>query len=314
MKPKQHRRPVHGVLLVNKPAGLSSNRVLQIARHALAAEKAGHTGTLDPFADGLLPLCFGEASKFAAWQLDADKRYRARLRLGITTTTGDPDGEVLTNVEPHVQKDQLLTVLRGFLGEMMQTPPMYSALKFNGKPLYAYARAGIEIPRNARQVFIRDIQVLAFALPYVEIEVLVSAGTYVRTLAEDIGQQLGCGAHLVGLTRLASGGFSLAQAVEMTALEVSDLAQREAMLLPADALIAHLPRFDVDRPNARRLLLGQRVRLPEEPNLAEGMYRVYGADRFLGLVDLVDTSLLAPMRMMQTEFKQVAGDVDEILQ
>ncbi|WP_369802428.1 tRNA pseudouridine(55) synthase TruB [Sulfuriferula sp. AH1] len=192
--------------MLNKPVGITSNTALQIAKRLYQAEKAGHTGTLDPFADGLLPLCFGEATKFSQYQLEADKRYRAVLQLGVTTTTGDPEGEVLETCAVDVMADQVTHVVAGFVGNIMQTPPMYSALKHQGKPLYEYARAGITIERPARPVLIRSIDILEFGGNTLVIDVTCSAGTYIRTLAEDIGHMLGCGAHLTRLTRLASGG------------------------------------------------------------------------------------------------------------
>lgn len=210
MKIVRHR--VDGVLLLDKPVGLSSNAALQKAKWLLAALKAGHTGTLDPFADGLLPLCFGEATKFSAFLLDSDKRYRATMRLGITTTTGDPEGEVLTERPVEVRCDEMTAVLPRFLGEIAQVPPMHSALKHQGRPLYEYARAGIEIDRPPRQVRIAALDLLECVPPRVVFDVQCSAGTYVRTLAQDIGAALGCGAHLTGLTRTAAGGFDLAQA------------------------------------------------------------------------------------------------------
>ena len=295
---RSKRRPIHGVLLVDKPAGMSSNSALQQARRLLLAEKAGHTGTLDPFADGLLPVCLGEASKFASWQLDADKRYRARLCLGVTTTTGDPEGDILSQVTPQVKRPELEAVLAKFLGESLQTPPMYSALKVDGKPLYEYARAGIELPRKARPIHIHDIRLLSFDLPYAEIEVQVSSGTYVRTLAEDIGRQLQCGAHLVRLTRLASGKFSLEQAIGLAALEQMADEHRASNLLPVDALVGHLPRFDPGDAVAQRLQLGQRVRLIDSP-VTDGRYRIYGQSGFVGLADVVDGGLVVPLRMMQ---------------
>ena len=308
MTPRGKRRPVHGVLLVDKPAGMSSNAALQKARYLLNAEKAGHTGTLDPFADGLLPVCLGEASKFASWQLEADKRYRAQLCLGVTTTTGDPEGEILSQTLPQVDQAGLQAVLAEFRGESLQTPPMYSALKVDGKPLYEYARAGIELPRKARPIQIHDIRLLSFDLPYAEIEVLVSSGTYVRTLAEDIGRRLQCGAHLVRLTRLASGGFSLDRAIGLAAFEALSVEQRESRLLPADALVGHLPRLDPGEPEASRLQQGQRVRLQDQPE-AEGRYRIYAEAGFVGLADLVDGGLLVPLRMMQSSGVNRQGNI-----
>ena len=207
MKPA--RQPIDGVLLLNKPVGITSNAALQKAKWLLNAKKAGHTGTLDPFADGLLPLCFGEATKFSAYLLDADKRYRAVMQLGVTTTTGDPEGAVLDTRDVSVGCDDLLAVLPRFMGEIGQIPPMHSALKHQGRPLYEYARAGIEIERPPRRVTIRALDMIECMPPRVVLDVQCSAGTYIRTLAQDIGAALGCGAHLTALTPTPAGGFTL---------------------------------------------------------------------------------------------------------
>jgi len=232
---KPARQIVDGVLLLNKPVGITSNAALQKAKWLLNAKKAGHTGTLDPFADGLLPLCFGEATKFSAYLLDADKRYRAVLQLGVTTATGDPEGEVLDTREVAVGCDDIAAVLPRFLGEIEQIPPMHSALKHQGRPLYEYARAGIEIERPPRKVTIRALEMVECAPPRVVLDVQCTAGTYIRTLAQDIGAALGCGAHLTALTRTAAGGFSLDQAHALAGLDALDAGQRAALLQPADA-------------------------------------------------------------------------------
>ncbi len=294
MKIVRHR--VDGVLLLDKPVGLSSNAALQKAKWLLAALKAGHTGTLDPFADGLLPLCFGEATKFSAFLLDSDKRYRATMRLGITTTTGDPEGEVLTERPVEVRCDEVTAVLPRFLGEIAQVPPMHSALKHQGRPLYEYARAGIEIDRPPRQVRIAALDLLECVPPRVVFDVQCSAGTYVRTLAQDIGAALGCGAHLTGLTRTAAGGFDLAQAQRLDALETLPLEARRALLLPPDCLVAHLPALQLDARDAAALRQGRTVALTGS---VSGLVRVYlGAD-FVGLA-AAENGTLKPRRLMAT--------------
>ena len=234
---KQARQPIDGLLLLNKPVGITSNAALQKAKWLLNARKAGHTGTLDPFADGLLPLCFGEATKFSAYLLDADKHYRAVLQLGTTTATGDPEGEVLDTREAAVNRDDIASVLPRFMGEIEQIPPMHSALKHQGRPLYEYARAGIEIERPPRKVTIRALELIECAPPRVVLDVQCSAGTYIRTLAQDIGAALGCGAHLTALQRTAAGGFSLEQAHTLAELETLDPVRRIALLQPADCLV-----------------------------------------------------------------------------
>lgn len=296
MKPA--RQPVDGVLLLNKPVGITSNAALQKAKWLLNAKKAGHTGTLDPFADGLLPLCFGEATKFSAYLLDADKRYRAVLQLGVTTTTGDPEGEVLSTRAVDASCADLAAVLPRFMGEIEQIPPMHSALKHQGRPLYEYARAGIEIERPPRRVQIRALDLVEWAPPRVVIDVQCSAGTYIRTLAQDIGAALGCGAHLTALTRTAAGGFQLEQAHTLAELEALDASLRPALLLPADCLVAHLPAVQLDAADTEALCQGRSV---AHPTADPGLTRVYAASHaFIGLAD-VDASRLVPRRLIATQ-------------
>ncbi|MEQ1667545.1 MAG: tRNA pseudouridine(55) synthase TruB [Sulfuriferula sp.] len=298
---KRIKRRIDGVLLLNKPVGITSNTALQIAKRLLQAEKAGHTGTLDPFADGLLPLCFGEATKFSQYQLEADKTYHALLQLGVTTTTGDPEGEVLQTMPVNLSAQAIHTVVAGFVGDIMQTPPMYSALKHQGKPLYEYARAGITIDRPARPVSIRAISIDAIDLSAATctITVTCSAGTYIRTLAEDIGNRLGCGAHLTRLTRLASGGFQLAQAVTLAQLEQDDMATRDARLAAADGLVNYLPSILIDAPSAKLLMQGQHPLFQGE--IAQsGLLRAYYQQQFLGLVQVHADGKLIPQRLMSS--------------
>lgn len=300
MKPA--RQPIDGVLLLNKPVGITSNAALQKAKWLLNAKKAGHTGTLDPFADGLLPLCFGEATKFSAYLLDADKRYRAVLQLGVTTATGDPEGEVLSTREVTVGCDGISAVLPRFTGEIEQIPPMHSALKHQGRPLYEYARAGIEIDRPPRNVRIRSLERVECAPPRVVLDVQCSAGTYIRTLAQDIGAELGCGAHLTALTRSAAGSFSLAQAHTLEELEALELSQRRALLLPADCLVAHLPAVQLGDADAAALCQGRSV---AHSTTHSGLTRVYAPlNTFIGLADADGDSLL-PRRLIATQ--AVAG-------
>ncbi len=292
------RELINGVLLLNKPVGITSNAALQKAKWLLNARKAGHTGTLDPFADGLLPLCFGEATKFSAYLLEADKRYRAVLQLGVTTTTGDPEGEVLSSREVDVGRDDVLAVLPRFIGEIEQIPPMHSALKHQGRPLYEYARAGIEIERAPRKVTIRALEMIESAPPRIVIDVQCSAGTYIRTLAQDIGAALGCGAHLTALTRTAAGGFSLQQAHTPAALEALDPSQRTALLLPADCLVAHLPALQLDPADATALCQGRSVPYSGDP---AGLMRLYTrAHHFLGLAR-GEAGELIPRRLIATQ-------------
>jgi len=294
---KPARQPVDGVLLLNKPVGITSNAALQKAKWLLNARKAGHTGTLDPFADGLLPLCFGEATKFSAYLLEADKHYRAVLQLGVTTTTGDPEGEILATREVHASRDEIEALLPRFTGAIEQIPPMHSALKHQGRPLYEYARAGIEIERPPRTVQIRALELVECDPPRVVLDVQCSAGTYIRTLAQDIGAALGCGAHLTELKRTAAGGFSLDQAHTLAELEALDAPLRPTLLLPADCLVAHLPAIQLDAADAGALCQGRSVAHATD---YQGLARIYAAPHaFIGLAD-ADAGCLTPRRLIAT--------------
>ncbi len=283
---KPPRRDVHGVLLLDKPIGWSSNDALIRAKRLLWAKKAGHTGTLDPLATGLLPLCFGEATKFSQDLLEADKTYETVVRLGIKTSTADAEGEVLSERPVVVTPEQLRAAVGRFIGEIDQVPPMHSALKKDGKPLYEYARAGQTVERAARRVTIRAIDVLATDLdatePTVTLRVCCSKGTYIRTLGEDLGEALGCGAHLVALRRTQVGSLTLDGAVTLQALEAASEDQRAALLAPVDALLQTLPRVELDAEDSRRFLHGQRLPLRLSLPGAEQV-RVYGARGEAGL-------------------------------
>jgi tRNA pseudouridine55 synthase len=289
------RRAVSGVLLLDKPQGLSSNTALQIARRLFNAEKAGHTGTLDPMATGLLPLCFGEATKFSQSLLDADKGYDAAVCLGVTTDSDDAEGRVLERRPVAVSRQDVEPVLASLTGDIEQIPPMYSALKRDGKPLYELARQGIEVERASRRVCIHGIELLAFDGERLEIRVSCSKGTYIRTLARDIGERLGCGAHLCALRRTATGGLSLEGAVTLEALEAHPPADRDRLLLPPDLLLASLPPMEVPADELARFLNGQPVRLAAS---GSGARRVYAASRFLGLAELDTDGWLRPKRLV----------------
>jgi len=255
------RRPVHGVLLLDKPLGLSSNDALQKAKWLLRAEKAGHTGTLDPMATGVLPLCFGAATKFSQLHLDADKTYEAVARLGIRTSTGDAEGEVIATCDVPAIAPQLLEQVRArFTGPITQVPPMHSALKRDGKALYEYARAGVEVEREPRQVTIFALQLSLDAPDLLKIVAKVSKGTYIRTLGEDIGTALGCGASLVSLRRIATGPFDVSQCVTLAELEALDESDRQARLLPVESLLPAHVRVTLDAAEAGRFLSGMRRR------------------------------------------------------
>ncbi|WP_454721531.1 MULTISPECIES: tRNA pseudouridine(55) synthase TruB [Cupriavidus] len=305
--PRQPRREVHGVLLLDKPLGLSSNDALVRAKRMLRALKAGHTGTLDPLATGLLPLCFGEATKFSQDLLEADKTYEAAVRLGIRTATGDAEGEVIAERAVTCDADALRAAIARFTGEIEQVPPMHSALKKDGKPLYEYARAGQTVERAARRVTIHDIALLDCGLPQAPtftMRVTCSKGTYIRTLAEDIGEALGCGAHLTGLRRTAVGDLTLDGAVTLEQIDAHDDAARPAMLAPVDALLRRCAPVTLDEAAMGRFLQGQRIAqrdLPAGAALAEGeLARVYGGEppRLLGVARMREGAL-RPERLVR---------------
>ena len=292
------RRALHGVLLLDKPLGWSSNDALQKAKWLLRAEKAGHTGTLDPLATGLLPLCFGAATKFSQISLDADKAYRATLRLGQRTSTGDREGAVIAERPVQVDAAAIQAAIARFTGPIAQLPPMHSALKKDGKALYEYARAGEVVERAPRQVQIHAIDMVGWQDVELVLDVRCSKGTYIRTLAEDIGEALGCGAHLSALRRTASGPLTLAGTVTLADLEAMDEPARQALLQPVDALLADWPTTTLDAAEAGRFLTGLRRRLllPDQAAL-----RVYGPEpgAFLGSAhitagELIPDRLLSP--------------------
>jgi tRNA pseudouridine55 synthase len=292
------RRRIDGVLLLDKPPGMTSNAALQKARWLFSAAKAGHTGTLDPMATGLLPLCFGEATKFAGELLHADKRYAATVRLGLRTDTSDAEGRVLETRPVAVTREQVASVLARFRGEILQVPPMHSALKRNGRPLYEYARQGIELVRTPREVIIHSLDLRAFAGDELVFDVDCSKGTYVRTLAQDIGEALGCGGHLTALRRIRIGSLRLEQAVALEELASMSPEARESLLLPADALLSSLPRLDLDGVAAQRFGHGQTL---AGWGTFEGRVRVYDdGGRFLGLGHAGPDGRLAPVRLIAT--------------
>jgi tRNA pseudouridine55 synthase len=288
------RRRVDGVLLLDKPRGLTSNAALLRAKRLYNAEKAGHTGTLDPLASGLLPICFGMATRFAQFLLDAPKRYVATVRFGITTTTQDAEGEATATKPVLFSRDDLEAMFPRFTGVIVQTPPAYSALKFEGRPLYEYARRGIDVPRAPREVTIHALELLAWTSPDATVDIACSKGTYVRTLAADLGDALGCGAHLAALRRTVSGGFGIADAVTLEALEAMEQSQRDAELLPARVLVAHLPRLSVSGEAVRRFLQGQPVPAGAQK---DGPVAVFEADALLGVAD-VEEGLAHPRRVV----------------
>jgi tRNA pseudouridine55 synthase len=291
------RRRVDGVLLLDKPRGLTSNAALMRAKRLYRAEKAGHTGTLDPLASGLLPVCFGSATRFAQLLLDAPKRYVATVRFGATTTTQDAEGEVVATRPVDFAVADVERALARFTGRQMQTPPAHSALKFDGRPHYEYARRGIDVPRAPREVVVHALRLLQWQAPDATIDVECSKGTYVRALAADLGEALGSGGHLAALRRTASGGFDLRAAVTLEALEAMDEAALDARLEPVAVLVAHLPALTIEGDAARRFRDGAGV--PAE-GCGDGLFAVYSAGALLGIADICG-GIAPPRRAMPDE-------------
>ena len=296
-------RPLDGVLLFDKPLELSSNTALQKVRRLFQAEKAGHTGTLDPLATGLLPICFGEATKFSNSLLDADKTYRAVLCLGKTTSTGDAEGEPLSERQVSVSGDDVDMVLAKFRGEIQQLPPMHSALKHQGKPLYEYIRKGETIERELRNVVIHDLVLNSFSGDKMDISVRCSKGTYIRTLAEDIGAELGCGAHLAALRRTAIAHFDLRDAHNLEQLEAMTAEARASCIMELETLMPDMPVLQLDAVQIKRLAQGQRLAL--DTGLPDGMVRLHGYQGFIG-VGKLQGRCLAPVRLLSHVAKRAA--------
>ena len=302
--PKKIRDLVDGVLLLDKPVGFSSNDALIKAKRVLNAKKAGHTGTLDPFATGLLPLCFGEATKFSQDLLEADKTYDTTVHLGLNTDTGDTEGLVIQTRAVDVTLEQIEAVLEQFRGPIAQVPPMYSALKRDGKPLYEYARAGITLEREARNVTIHKLELISYDAPFLKLSVKCSKGTYIRVLGQDIGEALGCGAHLNALRRTQVGALTLDGMITL-----DDLLAHAAplgLLAPVDALLASFPAVQLTEELAKRFLQGQRLALGKDAEVASslpvelGRVRVYLGDKLLGTAHLQEYAVLAPERLIAT--------------
>lgn len=295
-------RPVHGVLLLDKPAGMTSNDALQKVKRLLRAQKAGHTGSLDPMATGLLPICLGEATKVSAFLLDADKRYRFTVRLGVRTDSGDADGQVLeSRPVDGVDRATIERAVAAFRGEIEQIPPMHSAVKQGGKPLYEYAHRGESVERQARATTIHDIAVAGFDGLEVTLDVHCAKGTYVRTLADDLGEALGCGGHIVWLRRIGAGPFVDPAMVPLETLEAvaerDGAAALDAYLEPIDAALADWPRVDVSADVADFLRQGQGVQVPKSP--ASGLLRLYErGGAFIGMGRVLDDGRVGPKRLM----------------
>jgi tRNA pseudouridine55 synthase len=286
MQIKSSKREIDGVFLLDKPLGFSSNQALKKIQWLFNAKKAGHTGTLDPMASGLLPICLGEATKFSHRLLEANKCYIATIHLGVTTSTGDQEGEVVSEKKVALNEAQLKDTLKKFIGDISQIPPMYSALKFAGKPLYEYAREGIEIERKSRLIKIYDINLLRIEESTITIEVDCSKGTYIRTLAEDIGETLGCGAHLKGLVRTQTGNFKLSNALTIEALEAMSMPSREKVLLPTDALLEGLSSIKLTMAQTESIKKGQSIDFISENDKEVRLYSTSGQFVGVGQPDL----------------------------
>jgi tRNA pseudouridine55 synthase len=300
-KPKIQRRDVHGIVLLDKPRGYSSNQALQRVKYLFRARKAGHTGSLDPLATGLLPVCLGEATKVSGFLLDADKHYRTRCLLGVTTDTGDAEGQVLRERPvPSLNEAVVEAALAPFRGPIRQVPPMHSALKHQGRRLYELARKGEQVERPAREVTIHGLACLGFTAESLELDVRCSKGTYIRTLVEDIGERLGCGAHVTELRRLGLGPFGSPLMVTLEEIETragEGEVALDALLAPVDSALAHWPAVSLDRDSAYYLRHGQAVFVPGAPT--RGMVRIYGPGAtFLGMGEILDDGRVGPRRLM----------------
>ena len=302
---KRKGRQISGVLLLDKAAGISSNKALQEVKFLYRAAKAGHTGSLDPLATGMLPICFGEATKISAFLLEADKRYRVKCKLGVVTNTGDAEGEAIRTADSsHITLADIQKHVPTFTGVIEQIPPMYSALKHEGQRLYKLAREGVEVERKPRKVTIHELIIHSLHGDELEIEVACSKGTYVRTLVEDIGEALGCGAHVTELRRLSVGPFDgdmvtideLKQLLDES--EAHDYSALDAKLLPVDSAIADWPDIHLDPDAAFYMCQGQPIQVPQAPT--EGWVRLYDRTRFLGVGEIQDDGKVAPRRMIST--------------
>lgn len=295
-------RPINGILLLDKPLGISSNTALQQAKRLFAAAKAGHSGSLDPLATGLLPICFGEATKFSQILLEADKTYQVTAKLGVTTTTADSEGKIVNEqLVPDYSDQQLEQVLQQFRGEIMQTPSMYSALKYQGQPLYKLARQGIEVTRAARKIHIYQLMLLQRTKTTIDLEVVCSKGTYIRNLVEDVGTALGCGAHVSQLRRLGAGPY---QAEQMLTFEqLNEVAEQgygslDKLLLPIDSALSILPKLVVSEAVAYYVCRGQAIVVPKVT--ATGVVRLYRNEAFIGIGEINVDGKLTPQRLLNT--------------
>ena len=301
-KPRKRGRDIHGVFLLDKPQGMSSNDIMQKVKRIFQANKAGHTGALDPLATGMLPICLGEATKFSQFLLDADKRYLVTAKLGERTDTSDAEGQIVETREVKVKTPEILTALEQFRGNILQVPTMFSALKHNGKPLYEYARQGITVEREARPITIFELNFIEYNAPYLTLEVHCSKGTYIRTLVDDLGEVLGCGGHVTMLRRTAVADYPTEKMLDWHALqslaEQQDLSLLDALLLPMDTAVAKLPALTLNESQTQGIGFGQRIKF-NNPNRLQGQVRLFSHEnRFLGVAVIDENNVIRPQRLV----------------
>jgi len=301
-KPRKRGRDIHGVFLLDKPQGMSSNDIMQKVKRIFQANKAGHTGALDPLATGMLPICLGEATKFSQFLLDADKRYLVTAKLGERTDTSDAEGQIVETRDVNVETTEILTALEQFRGDILQVPTMFSALKHNGKPLYEYARQGITVEREARPITIFELNFIQYNAPYLTLEVHCSKGTYIRTLVDDLGEALGCGAHVTMLRRTAVADYPTEKMLDWHALqslaEQQDLSLLDALLLPMDTAVAKLPALTLNESQTQGIGFGQRIKF-DNPNRLQGQVRLFSHEnRFLGVAVIDENNVIRPQRLV----------------
>ena len=301
-RPRKKGRDVHGVFLLDKPQGVSSNDIMQKVKRLFKANKAGHTGALDPLATGMLPICLGEATKFSQFLLDSDKRYVVTAKLGERTDTSDAEGQVVQSREVNVAEADILAALSAFRGEILQVPTMFSALKHNGKPLYEYARAGITVEREARPITIFELKFIDYQAPFLTLEVHCSKGSYIRTLVDDLGEALGCGAHVTMLRRLAVADYPIEEMmpIEDLALLADSFPSSELdrLLLPMDTAVASLPQLNLTAEQTKAVGFGQRVKF-ENPQALNGLVRLFSENgQFLGIAEITAGNIIRPNRMV----------------
>ncbi|MDU7785621.1 MAG: tRNA pseudouridine(55) synthase TruB [Aggregatibacter aphrophilus] len=304
-KPRKRGRDIHGVFLLDKPQGMSSNDIMQKVKRIFQANKAGHTGALDPLATGMLPICLGEATKFSQFLLDADKRYLVTAKLGERTDTSDAEGQIVETRDVNVKTSEILTALEQFRGDILQVPTMFSALKHNGKPLYEYARQGITVEREARPITIFELNFIEYNAPYLTLEVHCSKGTYIRTLVDDLGEVLGCGAHVTMLRRTAVADYPTEKMLDWHALQSlagpQDLSLLDALLLPMDTAVAKLPALTLNESQTQGIGFGQRVKF-DNPDSLQGQVRLFSHEnRFLGVAVIDENNVIRPQRLVVYE-------------